>query len=60
MLILSEKQLHRVLRAYVNEARPYQDIHQQVPQGKELSLSPAQPDDPIISVPVLGELRHEY
>ncbi len=52
MLILSEKQLHRVLRAYVkyfNEARPHQGIHQQVPQG-----------DRIISVPVLGGLHHEY
>ncbi len=63
MLIRSENQLHRVLRSYVtyfNEARPHQGIHQQVPQGKELSLSPAQPDDPIISVSVLGGLHHEY
>src|SRR6266478_1658544 len=37
ILILHEKQLHRVLRAYVtyfNQARPHQGIHQQVPQGK--------------------------
>jgi hypothetical protein len=33
--ILSEKQLHRVLRAYIkyfNETRPHQGLHQQVPQ----------------------------
>ena len=37
VLILHEKQLHRVLRVYVkyfNEARPHQGIRQQVPQGE--------------------------
>src|SRR5215469_10319249 len=57
VLILSEKQLHRVLRAYVkyfNEARPHQGIHQQVPQGAVTSVPSAQRDERIISVPVLG------
>jgi putative transposase len=37
VLILREKLLHRVLRAYVtyfNQARPPQGLRQQVPQGK--------------------------
>jgi putative transposase len=63
VLILSEKQLHRVLRAYVkyfNEVRPHQGIHQQVPQGAVTYVPSAQPDERIISVPVLGGLHHEY
>jgi putative transposase len=63
VLILSEKQLHRVLCAYVkyfNEARPHQGIHQQVPQGAVTCVPSAQPDERIISVPVLGGLHHEY
>jgi hypothetical protein len=63
MLILSEKQLHRVLHAsvtYFNEARPHQGIHQQVPQGEVTSVPPDQRSDRIISVPVLGGLHHEY
>jgi putative transposase len=63
ILILHEKQLHRVLQAYVkyfNEARPHQGIHQQVPQGKVPSIPPDQCGDRIISVPVLGGLHHEY
>ena len=63
LLILSEKQLHRVLGAYVkyfNEARPHQGIHQQVPQGAVTCVPSARPDERIISVPVLGGLHHEY
>ncbi|SRR6266852_834533 len=63
MLILSEKQLHRVLHAsvtYFNEARPHQGIHQQVPQGEVTSVPPDQRSDRLISVPVLGGLHHEY
>jgi putative transposase len=63
MLILSEKQLHRVLHAYVryfNEARPHQGIQQQVPQGEVTAVPPDQRSDRIISVPVLGGLHHEY
>ncbi len=57
VLILHEKQLHRVLRVYVkyfNEARPHQGIRQQVPQGEVTSVPPDQRGDRIISVPVLG------
>jgi transposase InsO family protein len=63
LLILGEKQLHRVLRAYVayfNRARPYQGIHQQVPEREVTCVRSAQPDERIISVPVLGGLHHEY
>jgi len=62
MLILHEKQLHRVLQAYVkyfNQARPHQGIHQQVPQGEGTSVPPEQRCDRIISVPILGGLHHE-
>ena len=53
MLVLNEKQLHRVLRAYVeyfNRARPHQGIHQQVPQGEVTTVPPDQRSDRIISV----------
>jgi putative transposase len=63
VLILHEKQLHRVLRAYVeyfNQARPHQGIHQQVPQGAVTTVPPDQRGDHIISVPILGGLHHEY
>ena len=63
LLILSEKQLHRVLCTYVtyfNEARPHQGIQQQVPQREVTSIPPDLRRDRIISVPVLGGLHHEY
>ena len=63
VLILHEKQLHRVLRVYVkyfNEARPHQGIQQQVPAGKVSSVLAHHRGDRIISVPVLGGLHHEY
>ncbi len=63
MLILSEKQLHRVLRAYIeyfNRARPHQGIHQQVPERTVTSVVSDQLADRIISVPILGGLHHEY
>ena len=63
MLILHEKQLHRVLRAYIayfNRARPHQGIRQQVPEREVTCVPSAQVDDRIISIPVLGGLHHEY
>jgi putative transposase len=63
MLILSEKQLYRILLAYVeyfNRARPHQGIHQQVPERAVTSVVPDQLADRIISVPVLSGLHHEY
>jgi len=55
VLILHEKQLHRVLRAYVtyfNQARPHQGMRQQVPQGEVTSVPSDQRGDQIISAPV--------
>jgi len=63
LLILHEKQLHRVLRAYVayfNGARPHQGIQQQIPLREVSPVSPDQRGNRIISVPVLGGLHHEY
>jgi transposase InsO family protein len=63
MLILREKQVHRVLRAYIeylNRARPHQGIHQQVPERAVTSVVSDQLADRIISVPILGGLHHEY
>jgi transposase InsO family protein len=63
VLLLHEKQLHRVLHAYVeyfNQARPHQGIRQRVPQGEETSVASDQYGDRIISVPVLGGLHHAY
>jgi hypothetical protein len=63
LLVLNEKQLHRVLRAYVeyfNRARPHQGIRQQVPQGEVTTVPPDQQSNRIISVSVLGGLHHEY
>jgi transposase InsO family protein len=63
VLILHEKQLHRVLKAYVvyfNRARPHQGIHQQVPEGEVTTQPPDRWSDRIISVPILGGLHHEY
>ncbi len=64
LLILHEKQLQRVLNAYVayfNQARPHQGITQQLP---ELPVLPAswhiQCDKEVIAVPVLGGLHHDY
>ena len=63
VLILHERQLQRVLNAYVhyfNRARPHQGIKQQIPEQKAGSV----PTDPqggkILSFPVLGGLHHDY
>jgi hypothetical protein len=46
--------------AYFNRARPHQGIRQQVPEREVTCIPSAQPDEHIISVPVLGGLHHEY
>lgn len=63
LLILHEKQLYRVLHAYVtyfNRARPHQGIQQQVPGRDGITMASDQRGDRIISVPVLGGLHHAY
>jgi hypothetical protein len=62
MLIISERQLYRVIRAYVkyfNQARPHQGLGQRIPKGPREVESEAKPGK-IISFPVLGGLHHDY
>ncbi len=63
-LIFQEKQLSRLLTAYAlyfNQARPHQGRGQRIPDPPVCSVPPPlhQPD-PIIAVPVLGGLHHDY
>ncbi len=63
LLILHEKQLHRVLNAYVqyfNQARPHQGIRQQIPEQKAGSASPNRESGKVIAFPALGGLHHDY
>jgi putative transposase len=63
LLILQEKQLHRVLHAYVsyfNRARPHQGIQQQIPEQKAGSMLSSHGCGKVISFPVLGGLHHDY
>ncbi len=62
-LIFQEKQLHRLLKAYVvyfNQARPHQGLGQRIPDPL-LPFAPL-PNEPnqVIAVPVLGGLHHDY
>ena len=62
-LILQEKQLHRVLKAYVlyfNHARPHQGIRQRIPDPPALSAPPPNQPNQVIAIPVLGGLHHTY
>ncbi len=63
LFILHEKQLHRVLHAYLlyfNQARPHQGIKQQIPGQKAWSVSPPHESGKVISFPVLGGLHRDY
>jgi putative transposase len=63
LLILHEKQLHRVLHAYVayfNQARPHQGIRQQLPEPEAGSVPAHHASGKVISFPVLGGLYHDY
>jgi putative transposase len=63
LLILQEKQLHRVLRAYgdyFNHARPHQGIRQRLPEPPTKSLSPDPRSGKVLSFPLLGGLHHDY
>ena len=62
-LILQEKQLHRLLKAYVryyNQARPHQGIGQRIPAPSTPSTSPPKQPNQVIALPVLGGLHHTY
>lgn len=63
LFILQEKQLHRVLHAYVqyfNRARPHQGIKQQLPERYGEPVPPDHEGGKILSFPVLGGLHHDY
>jgi len=63
LLILHEKQLHRMLTAYIqyfNRVRPHQGIKQQIPEPKAGPLLAERADGEVISYPVLGGLHHDY
>jgi putative transposase len=63
LLILHEKQLQRVLYAYVayfNRARPHQGIQQRIPEAGTPAVPLERKQEPIISIPVLGGLHHDY
>ena len=63
LLILQEKQLQRILNAYVhyfNRYRPHQGIKQQIPEQKA-GLAPADhTGGKVLSFPILGGLHHDY
>ncbi len=57
LLILSEKQLQRMLNGYVayfNRARPHQGLRQQLPDPPTSPASSPHPSDKIIGIPILG------
>jgi putative transposase len=63
LLILHEKQLQRILNAYVayfNQARPHQGIQQQIPALPVPSAPRHNLREKVIAVPVLGGLHHDY
>jgi putative transposase len=63
LLILQEKQLQRVLNAYVhyfNRARPHQGIRQQIPERYGELVPRNHLGGKILALPVLGGLHHNY
>jgi transposase InsO family protein len=63
LLIFQEKQLQRVLNAYVgyfNQARPHQGIGQQIPEQRRSVPSSQNARGKVIALPVLGGLHHDY
>ncbi len=63
LLILQEKQLQRVLTAYVsyfNQARPHQGIGLQIPDSSVSSRASANEGTRVVARPVLAGLHHDY
>jgi transposase InsO family protein len=57
LLIVKERQLQRVLHAYVsyfNQVRPHQGIAQQIPEPSRSALSIHQADEQVIAFPLMG------
>jgi putative transposase len=62
VLVLGEGHLRRVLQEYVayfNTARPHQGLGQAIPGDSGPAL-PSRSATPIVSLPVLGGLHHDY
>jgi len=62
LLILHEKQLQRVLNAYVtyfNHARPHQGIGQHIPEPSGPALSSHLAGNKVMARPVMGGLHHD-
>jgi hypothetical protein len=63
LLILHEKELHRVLHAYIayfNQARPHQGIGQQIPDSAGTSRDTTPKGSKVVAVPILAGLHHDY
>lgn len=63
LFILQEKQLQRVLRAYVqyfNQARQHQGIRQEIPERYSEPGPADRAGGKILTLPVLGGLHHDY
>jgi transposase InsO family protein len=63
LLIFQEKQLQRVLNAYVvyfNQARPHQGIGQRIPEQSSSGLSAQDAGNQVIARPIMGGLHHDY
>jgi transposase InsO family protein len=63
LLIFQEKQLQRVLNAYVtyfNQARPHQGIQQHIPDPSGSAKSSQVAGNRVIALPVMGGLHHDY
>lgn len=62
-LILGERHLRRVLRAYIasfNHARPHQGIGQAILAGSTHAARPGAGGGRVVAFPILGGLRHAY
>jgi putative transposase len=63
LLFLHERQLHRMLNAYVgyfNRARPHQGIGQQIPEQYSSGPSAQDAGNKVVAHPVMGGLHHDY
>jgi putative transposase len=61
--ILREKQLHRLLKAFVvyfNQTRPHQGLEQRIPDSSVFSPPLPNQGNQIRAVPILGGLQHDY
>ena len=63
LLILQERQLQRILKAYVTyfkQARPHQGMAQPIPERRRSAPSSQDAGGKVIALPVMGGLHHDY